>query len=101
MSDWQYRIDLTGVWDKWPDEVSTQELSKIIATKLRELDCPELEEIWDERFLIADEFEIIANDPMPDLDDFNSQMDELFDWGDTSFDYNDVNKKVCWIATLF
>jgi hypothetical protein len=71
VSDWQYKIDLTDVWDKWPDEVSTQELSKIIATKLRELDCPELEEIWDGRFLIADEFEILSTDKETTVEEFD------------------------------
>jgi len=101
VSDWQSRLDLKDVWDKYPDEITVQELCKTVAERLRELDCPELEEIWDSRFPIADEFEILSTNKDATVAEFDEMMDELYSWGDTSFDYNDVNKKVCWIATNF
>ena len=102
MSDWQYMIHFKEEWDKWPDEVSTQELSKIIAKKLRELDCPTPDDIYDKRFEIAEEFEILACDPDLDVDtdDFDYIMEMLYDWGDTSLDDHFNGKKVCWIGAI-
>ena len=103
MSDWQYRIDLTDVWNKWPDEVSTQELSKIIATRLRELNPVGLSDfLLEEKEMIADEFEILSLDKEATVEEFDERMSDLYDWGDTSLD-NDLfyGKKICWIATTF
>ena len=100
MADWQYKLEIKEDWDRRLNlEITTQELAEIIANKLRELDCPE-DDIYDERFSIAEEFEILSNDKSPDFDDddFNYVMDMLYDWGDIDLGFG---RKVCWIGAAF
>jgi len=98
MSDWQCKLDLTDVWEKAKnDEIPTHKLAEIIAERLRKLACPN-NETYDERFVIADEFETISTDPDLTKYEFDYVMDMLYDWGDISLGFG---KRVCWIATLF
>lgn len=99
MSDWQYVLDLTDVWDN--KKFSHQVLSAIIAERLVALKMPEDDEIFDQRYEIAAEFEMLTTDSILDIEDFNYVMDMLYDWGDESLDSIFGGKKVCWIKTIF
>ena len=99
MSDWQCKLDLKDVWNKYPDEIEIQELCKIVAKRLRELKPPA--QVMDERDNIADEYEIMSIDKDLTVEEFDNIMQDLYDWGDISLDNKFGGKKVCWIATNF
>ena len=100
MAQWQRKLLLNPEWDQAQDDlISTQELAKSVATKLRALRPFKagLDDINDERDEIADNFENLAEDKTATQQDFNSIMEDLFNWGDQRLDGEWNGKKVCWI----
>lgn len=105
MSDWQLRLDLKDVWDKYPDEITIQELSKTIVQRLKKLETNVMTWFTDEVVHgwsdLIYEFEIMSTDKELTEEEFNNTMDTLYDWGDLHLDEKFGGKKVCWIATQF
>lgn len=106
MSNWQLKLDLTDVWNKYPDEVRLCELCGIISERLRKLNPIRMADwIIEQKESIADEFEIMSIGDDATEEEFNDQMDALYDWGDTVLDRKFtpgvMQRKVCWIATQF
>ncbi len=89
------------VWDKYPDEITIQELCKIIGQRLSKIKTPEIEEIEFDQMGLCDEFEMMSTDKELTEEEFNNTMDDLYDWGDISLDNKFGGKKVCWIKTNF
>ena len=102
MSNWQSKLDLTDVWDKYPDEMTIPELSKIICERLRKLNPVRMADwIIEEKESIADEFEIMSTGDDATEEEFNDQMNRLYDWGDIRLNDKFMSDNVCWIATKF
>jgi len=103
MTDWQRKLLLNPEWDQAQEgEISTQELARSIAAKLRALKPfgDEFEQVDDEAEQIAEEFDDLADDPNATKDNFNYVMQSLYDWGDQRFDGEWNGKKACWIDTI-
>lgn len=102
MANWVRKIKLNPWWDQAKDgTVSIQILADKIAAKLAALPVFVEDDINFARDELVDQFKSIASDPFAGRDDFDSIMDELYDWGDTSLDGSQwMGRKVCWIDTM-
>lgn len=107
MADWQRTLRLNPEWDRAQEhEISTQELARSIAAKLRSLAPFSADRLirpneWDnERDEITDRFEILATSPAASQQEFNCVMQDLYDWGDQRMYAQWNGKKVCWIDTM-
>ena len=95
---------LNPEWDRAQEnEISTQELARSIAVKMRALepfsdDPMTRSNEWDtERDEIAETFESLADDENATQSDFNRVMCALYDWGDTGMDARWNGRKVCFV----
>ena len=96
MSIWKNRLDLKDLWEKRDkQEITLQKMGKEIAKRIRLLRCYKREE--DTLEDIALNFEYMEED----VNEFDSILAELYDWGDISLDGKFGGKKMCWIATRF
>lgn len=102
MTDWQRTLDIKDAWTKASeDEISSQELAKVITSKLRSMKPLNDMGIDDQREEIADWFEDFSDDEEASTDDFDCLMTELYDWADIKISGDFFNaKKVCWVKTL-
>lgn len=102
MSDWQRKVDFSEATAKYDlDEISIQELAKIVHEKLKGLkkfNDPDIDYQLED---LIEEFEMIAEDEEEDdyflKEEFNYILNRLYDWGDTSLDGKFGGKKVCWV----
>jgi len=102
VANWINKLNLSYVWDKANDyEISVQELARITAERLSNINKWLDEDLIWLRDNLVDEFETIAEDEEAGLADFNYVMQDLYDWADTPLDSNWAGKKVCWIETYF
>lgn len=103
MADWQRKLILNPEWDQAQEhEISTQELARSVAVKLRALKPfgTSLAELNDERDGIAEEFDDLAANKSATQQDFNYAMQSLYDWGDQRISPEWNGKKVCWVDTM-
>lgn len=105
MANWQRKLDIKDVWKKAKnDEITLQELSKIMVERLRALESYPYKDIEEEKNDIMEDLEAVYMDENAKQDEFNEVMGRLYDWGDTLLPTDQpgvVSKKVCWIATKF
>lgn len=102
MSNWKRTLNLLPEWNHAKDnEIDFQELAGIISLRLDRLapfsDRPYVEEARQE---LVYEFESLSLDDDATVEDFDSLMNELYDWADTSLDGNFGGDKVCWVKTF-
>jgi hypothetical protein len=93
MANWKFKIDLKDIW-KWfeeqgedakYDEEKVTELGKKVSSRIKQsFVYIRFEEVLEP---ICDQFESVT-----DIDDFDSVLSELYDFGDTGH--------TCWIATF-
>lgn len=101
MAKWQRHLRMQPEWGQaQEDELTIQELAGVVAKRLRALRPFAEEHIEEKRDELAEEFEWIAKSPDADREDFDSWMEELYDWGDTRLDADWNGKKVCWIDAI-
>lgn len=97
MSKWLHKLDLQDIWKKYDsNDMTVSEIGKEIAERVRKLKCyKKYEDILEEIVL---NFEFVE-----DLAEFNSFMNELYDWGDIKIGQQKgiFKDKLCWIATRF
>jgi len=93
MSRWLNRLELIDIWKKYrADKIAIAEAGKEVAKRIRKLKCFEAEKETLED--IACDFECVET-----VEDFDSVLNDLYDWGDTPLDNRFGGKKLCWIAT--
>lgn len=98
MAKWMNIIDLTRSWDKANEDVSfIPEVCKDIIKGLKNIKHIDEDLQYDVEELI-EEFEFIQEDPC--YDNFNYNMEVLYDLADTSLDNTFGGKKVAWIKTV-
>lgn len=103
MAQWQRKLILNPEWDQAQDNlITTQEMARSVAAKLRALKPfkAEFDDINEERDEIAENFEALSEDGAATQRDFNSAMEDLFNWGDQRLDGDWNGKKVCWVDTM-
>jgi hypothetical protein len=101
MANWQRTLDLLDIWDKYPDEMSIQDISSEISKRLLAMKPLDNDDIDEMRLHIADDFQCLSEDESAEEDDFNGIMNNLYDWADTNLDGHWNGKKVAWIKTNF
>lgn len=100
MSNWQRELDISKAWKKCENNNSVfRELAKDIVFKLRLL-TPFENRIDNEKEDIIIEFEEIIKCSECTIEDFDTIMEDLYDWGDTQLDNEWPPAKVCWINTF-
>lgn len=101
MADWQRKLVLTEAFEAYKaQELTVQEVSKIVVEKLKELldfDDPYIDFCKQD---ILEDFETLSEDEEANEDEFNWWMESLYNWGDISLDGKFGGKKVCWIQTF-
>lgn len=100
MADWQRKLELKDIWDKYPDEMTTQQVAAVVAERLRNLTPFGDEYLDNARDELADEFQALSEDEGTNSDDFNYVMANLYDWGDINMGGAWPHKKCCWISTV-
>ena len=108
MADWQLKLDIHEEFEQAGDgELPLGEFCKIVAEKVKALVLPkcltesdEEEYLVEERDEIVQEFEQLSEDSYITVDEVDSLIQRLYDWGDSSLDNNPSwnRKRLCWIA---
>lgn len=111
MANWQFTLELGDVYHEGKE---IHELAGIVAERVKAL----VAEVRSRRALtlipkdtyeeMADElennilpmFEEVRDDASMDVEDFDSAMEDLYDWADTSLDGKWGGKKMCWVNTF-
>lgn len=101
MANWKRTVNIAEEWNKTRDgEMTIQELSAVIVTRLKEVEPFHDRDIDEELENLIEEFQTLAEDSSSDTDDFDEIYDRLCDWGDTKLDNQWNGAKVCWIKTF-
>lgn len=101
MADWQSELDLSDVWyNTSVGEISIHKLAGIISERLDKIRPSEDEDILATQLELVDAFLSISEDKECSEDDFDYEMENLYDWADTKLDNSWNGKKVCWIRTF-
>lgn len=100
MAKWERQLRLHPEWRQaQDDELEYQELARVIAKRLDNL-APftgEQNDIEFQKTELVDAFVDASRDPDLGVEEFDSLMDALYDWGDISLDGKWNGRKVCWI----
>lgn len=97
MANWINEIDIVDIWNKpINEEYTIQQLSKDIAEKLSNINYKNSNIENEKRDLIDCFLDLSTQEELTDKE-FDSLMDELYNWADQSLD---SNKNVCWIKTI-
>ncbi|MDO8611102.1 MAG: hypothetical protein Q7R95_11305 [bacterium] len=103
MANWKRRLDIKEDWQKADGgEISIQDLAASISKKLQELDNFGIVAIdidLEKQDLIVC-FDDLAKNQDANTNEFDSLMEELYNWGDISLDGKLAGDKVCWIGTI-
>lgn len=102
MANWLRKLNISEEWKKADNgELSEQELSGIIAKKLKELSDfgGKFEYLDEEKQELIDVFEDASKDEELTQGYFNTLMNELYNWSDIKLDNEFNGKKCCWINT--
>jgi len=106
MANWQTKLNISDIWNKALNkEITTADLSKKIAKELSALKTrlpkciAEDESLVEEMTELIEEFESASTDPNLKTDEFDTIMEMLYEWADTSLNNEWPPKKVCWINT--
>ncbi len=98
MANWHQTIDLRDEFKKFEEsEITVQILAQAVSDKLKALPPYTRKDFnyEEEKTDILEEFKNLAECKETTIDEFDSLMQELYDWADG--DYG--NQKVCWINT--
>lgn len=98
MAKWQSRIELADLWEaRERDELTIVQLAKAVAVRIRVSGLA-----WfrfggegSDLDTIADSFDSCGDD----VEEFDSYLEELYDWGDEALDDQWNGRKRCWINT--
>ncbi len=96
MANWMYTLEVKDAWKQTQaGEMTIAQFAAHAAEKIKALPVfgadREIEEI-------VEELEIIAADPEPGVEAFDSVWSQLYDWADQVV--GSWNDKMCWIRTF-
>lgn len=98
MSHWIHKLDIHDAWVKSEGDGDFKALSKVIIEKLAAIDFgPHYNE---ERDGVIEAFQDLIDDSSATMGEFDSMMDELYDFGDIKLDSNFGGKKLMWVNTF-
>lgn len=93
MANWQRKLNLKDASN------DVQLIARTAAERLRSMQPFGDEALDGGRIDLAYEFESLAEYNTVTVPDFDSVMESLYDWADTSLDGIWNGKKACWVAT--
>lgn len=97
MAKWLRTLDVSDVWDKVPDEITIQQLAKIVAERLGKLlPIPFATNINDYGLQLVQDFNDLSEDEEADSDTFDEIWHTLYNWADQKC----IGGKVCWVKTF-
>lgn len=98
MANWQYTLDIEEAWKQaQEDKLTPQQLATIIADKLYDLPL-----VGNGKDSVMHNFRNLAANPEADFDDFDVEMEILYDWADTNLTPGKwPPDKLCWIKTCW
>ena len=99
MANWIRSLDLKAEWEK-SDEIGIPALALAVSEKLRAIAPYPSSELDERREEIADWFADLSQDNSAGVEDFDTLMAELYDFGDTPLDDRFDGKKALWVATF-
>lgn len=101
MRNWKHKLEIADEWYATKQgKLSISELASVIAQKLDKLHYSD-ETIKDEKNELINAFETFAEGNNQDVEEFDSLMDWLYDWGDRILSGTYLSgTKVCWINTF-
>lgn len=95
MANWSRTLDIKDVWQRAEaDEISVQELSKVIAERLSKIKYSN-KIVQEELGYLIENFEILAEDEEVSEDTFDMFMNDLYNFGDMELENG---YKILWIA---
>lgn len=101
MANWQSELDLSDVWGKIDTgELTIHELAGIVSIRLDKIRPSEDEEILASQLELVDAFLSISEDKECNVDDFDYEMQNIYDWADIKLDNSWNGKKICWVRTF-
>jgi hypothetical protein len=98
MPVWKYELNLVDLAQAVQDEEITPiEYAKGIAGRLKDL----LKTVTEKEFIedIENFIDVFENFNSDDEDDFDCEMNDLYNWADQSLDNKWNGNKLCWIKT--
>lgn len=103
MANWQMKLEIKDFYHKFPDELSIQEVAKLMSERIDEK-LPFIKahflDYFEEIEEISIQFSDLAEYEDADADDFDYIMEDLYNWADTSLDGKWGGKKLMWIETF-
>ena len=110
MANWQHRIELKDLHEKYEDgEITIQEVAKQLKSRLEIL----YGAINKRRYLAKDiylemlktittDFEALSEDENASVDNYDDVLSSLYDFGDIKLDNKDIfhEARLCWINTF-
>lgn len=100
MANWLHKLDIKEEWEDCADDkISFRVLAGVIADKLSKIDFKN-EDFNFERDDIVFNFRDLAKDDKARVGEFDSLMDELYDFADTELDDNFNGDKLLWVGTF-
>lgn len=101
MAKWQRTLDISDQFQAAKaKEITTQDLAKVVSSRLQNLKPLGNKQINAEKMEIAEEFDDIGTDSEASVECFDAAMERLYDWADTPLDPSWNGKKVCWVKTF-
>lgn len=92
MASWKRILDLTPEFGKAEEgEIEIHDLARITAERLRQMK-PFFDFMDVGRVEIAEQFDDLSQDKGADVDDFDTLMEELYNWADVD--------RSCWVKTF-
>jgi len=101
MAEWRHRLDIKVEWNQAMEgRITSQELARLIAKKLKALSCYKTEKYGEELREIVSQYESFAGDPSGTTDEFDCIMEQLYNWGDIETKPGWPPYRLCWIGTI-
>lgn len=99
MANWIYKLELKDLW-KQRDEgkISISELARIVAGRIEKATFFKIKTNEEALREIVMDFE----DCSDDVDEFDSILEQLYDWADTPLctPIGEMQRKMCWVNTF-
>jgi hypothetical protein len=97
MANWEHTLNIKDEWKMVKNnEMQLKDFIKVVIRKLKRFNLDDAELLS-----IIDDFEILASQDDPEVDEFDCIWNELYDWADELIEpFGYPTNKKCWIATL-
>jgi hypothetical protein len=108
MANWQFKLELGDAWQAYDEDENVQKLAGTVAERIKAL-VPSIKRVPTPTYRrmagvlekdILPMFEEVRDDESMGVEDFDSALENLYDWADTRLDNEWNGRAMCWIDTL-